>query len=177
MDSGRGVVCGLPCAVGHSDGEREFAHHVWDVLSDPVFAVGGRFRNLYLCIHSDWKVSILIGNKAVVAVVCLLLAMALMLQGVMVSSWLDEPESYTGMYMDDSGTMQIGEPKPNPNYMPEGSPQRKVCEFLNDFIPGGQSIQIMGSINEMARFCVYDLAWILVVSTFGVLIFRRKDLK
>ena len=122
-------------------------------------------------------VSILIGNKAVAAVVCLLLAMALMLQGVMVSSWLDEPESYTGMYMDDSGTMQIGEPKPNPNYMPEGSPERKVCEFLNDFMPGGQSIQIMGSLDEMARFCVYDLAWLLVLSTVGVLIFRRKDLK
>ena len=125
--------------------------------------------------------SILIGNRAVAAVVCLLLAIALMLLGFIIRSWLDEPETYSpGMIVeiaDESGTMQMGEPKPNPNYMPEGSPARKICEFLNDFMPGGQSIQIMGSLNEMAGFCVYDLAWIFAVSTFGILIFRRKDLK
>ena len=124
-------------------------------------------------------VSILIGSKAAAAVVCLLLVMALMFQGVVVRGWLDEPEYYSSdwMIVDDSGTMQMGEPVPNRNYMPEGSLERNICEFLNDFMPGGQSIQIMGSLDEMARFCVYDLAWLLVPSTVGILIFRRKDLK
>lgn len=124
-------------------------------------------------------VSILIGSKAAAAVVCLLLVMALMFQGVVVRGWLDEPEYYSSdwMIVDDSGTMQMGEPVPNLNYMPEGSLERNICEFLMCFMPGGQSIQIMGSLDEMARFCVYDLAWIFVLSTVGILVFRRKDLK
>ena len=123
-------------------------------------------------------VSILIGSKAAAAVVCLLLVMALMFQGVVVRGWLDEPEYYSpGMIVDSSGNLQMGESVPNRNYMPEGSLERNICEFLNDFMPGGQSIQIMGSLDEMARFCVYDLAWIIVLSTVGILVFRRKDLK
>ena len=122
--------------------------------------------------------SILIGNKAAAAVVCLLMAMALMIQGVMVRSWLDEPEYYTpDMVVDVNGNTQTEEPAPNRNYIPEGSPKRIICEFLNDFMPGGQSIQIMGRADEMIRFCIYDLVWIVGLSGMGVLLFRRKDLK
>ena len=121
-----------------------------------------------------------VGNKAGSAVVCILCALLLLMQAIVVESLLEEPEFYSpGVIISDDGTMTMeGEPEPNPNYIPEGSPKRAFYNFLMDFMPGGQALQIAGhTIDNLSKICLYDIGWLVVLTGAGVLIFRQKDLK
>ena len=102
------------------------------------------------------------------------------MQAIVVNSLLEEPEFYSpGIIISDDGTTtSVGEPEPNPNYIPEGSPKRAFYNFLMDFMPGGQALQIAGhTIDNLSKICLYDIGWLVVLTGAGVLIFRRKDLK
>ncbi|MGM9664055.1 MAG: ABC transporter permease subunit [Eubacteriales bacterium] len=121
-----------------------------------------------------------LGSKAGAAVVCILCALLLLMQAIVVESMLEEPEFYSpGVIISDDGTMTMeGEPEPNPNYIPEGSPKRAFLGFLMDFMPGGQALQISEhAVDNLVYMCLYDIGWLLVLTGAGVLIFRRKDLK
>ena len=121
-----------------------------------------------------------LGNKAGSAVVCILCALLLVMQGIIVKSMLEEPEFYgPEIIVSDSGEVSYsGEMEPNPNYIPEGSPKRAFYNFLMDFTPGGQALQISAqAIDNLSKMCFYDIGWLVVMTGVGVLIFRRKDLK
>ena len=121
-----------------------------------------------------------LGSKAGSAVVCILCALFLMMQGIVVKSMLEEPEFYAPeiVISDDGGVSYSGEMDPNPNYIPEGSPKRAFYNFLTDFMPGGQALQIAEqSTDSLVKICLYDIGWLVVLTVAGVLIFRRKDLK
>lgn len=121
-----------------------------------------------------------LGNKAGSAVVCILFALLLVMQGIVVKSMLEEPEFYGPeiIISDDGEVSYGGEMEPNPNYIPEGSPKRAFYNFLMDFMPGGQALQIAGhTIDNLSKICLYDIGWLVVLTGAGVLIFRRKDLK
>ena len=121
-----------------------------------------------------------LGNKAGSAVVCILCAILLFMQAVVVESMLEEPEYYSpGIIISDDGTMTMeGEPEPNPNYIPEGSPKRAFYNFLMDFTPGGQALQISAyAADNLSKICLYDIGWLVVLTGAGVLMFRQKDLK
>ena len=83
---------------------------------------------LLLCVFSAifTFVSILFDNKAGAAVVCMVLALLLIFQGIAIRTILDEPEFYAPispgvMVADCDEIPYAGEPEPNPNYLPEGS--------------------------------------------------------
>ena len=121
-----------------------------------------------------------LGSKAGAAVVCIFCAILLFMQAVVVESMLEEPEYYSpGIIISDEGTMTMeGEPEPNPNYIPEGSPKRAFYNFLMDFTPGGQALQISAyAADNLSKICLYDIGWLVVLTGAGVLIFRQKDLK
>lgn len=121
-----------------------------------------------------------LGSKAGSAVVCILCALFLMMQGIVVKSMLEEPEFYAPeiVISDDGGVSYSGEMDPNPNYIPEGSPKRAFYNFLMDFMPGGQALQIAEqSTGSLVKICLYDIGWLAALTVAGVLIFRRKDLK
>ena len=121
-----------------------------------------------------------LGSKAGAAVVCIFFAILLFMQAVVVESMLEEPEYYSpGIIISDEGTMTMeGEPEPNPNYIPEGSPKRAFYNFLMDFTPGGQALQISAyAADNLSKICLYDIGWLVVLTGAGVLIFRQKDLK
>lgn len=121
-----------------------------------------------------------LGNKAGSAVVCILCALLLVMQGIIVKSMLEEPEFYgPEIIVSDSGEVSYsGEMEPNPNYIPEGSPKRAFYNFLMDFTPGGQALQISAqAIDNLSKMCFYDIGWLVVLTVAGVLVFRRKDLK
>ncbi|MDD5908239.1 MAG: ABC transporter permease subunit [Clostridia bacterium] len=121
-----------------------------------------------------------LGNKAGSAVVCILFALLLVMQGIVVKSMLEEPEFYGPeiIISDDGEVSYGGEMEPNPNYIPEGSPKRAFYNFLMDFMPGGQALQIAGhTIDNLSKICLYDIGWLVVLTGAGVLIFRQKDLK
>ena len=121
-----------------------------------------------------------LGSKAGSAVVCILCALILLMQGIVVQSMLEEPEFYApDIMITESGEVScISEMEPNPNYIPEGSRKRAVYEFLIDFTPGGQAVQLSGyAVEDILKTCLYDIGWLAVLTGAGVLLFRRKDLK
>lgn len=139
-----------------------------------LFFVMAVFSSLFTLI------TMCIGNKAGSAVTCLLLTLALLMHGIVVNSILDEPEFFSpGYVITDEGEFEAdGELTPNPNYLPEGSTKRKVYEFMLDFVPGRQALQIAGMrYDSVKQIVLYDVGWIVVLNAVGLLVFKRKDLK
>lgn len=115
-------------------------------------------------------------NKAVSAVVCILLAFGLLFAGSYIYNRLEEPEYYSGYYVDESGTMQQGEPEKNPKYL--SGTQRQVYAFANDFLPGCQQIRLAsGEADQPWKMMGYSVIITVVTTAAGILIFKRKDLR
>ncbi len=115
-------------------------------------------------------------NKAVAAVLCVLLAFVLLFSGSYVNNRLREPEFNSSYYMDESGVMQEAEKTKNPRYLEET--ERKIYEFANDFLPGGQSIQIAsGGAAEPWKLTGYSGVILAAVTAAGIRTFKRKDLR
>ena len=96
----------------------------------------------------------LVKNRAfhiAAAVVCILCALLLVMQGIVVKSMLEEPEFYAPeiIISDDGGVSYSGEMERNPNYIPEGSRKRAFYNFLMDFTPGGQALRLQS-------FCIFS---------------------
>lgn len=119
-------------------------------------------------------------KKAVVAVVSLVLTIVLFLTAVAVSSMLNEPEYYPeSVYMDENGEFRNEPEQPNPNY-PTGV-QRKILEIVNDLNPTGQCIQLSGALDESGFvyktvFLLYAAGLILISTSAGLIIFKKKDI-
>ena len=120
-------------------------------------------------------VGMVCSNKAAVAVICLVALMLLMIGSSWVVAMLAEPEFYENYTLTD-GEMEVIENVRNPRY-PTGV-WRDVLEFLNDFLPTGQSMQY--SQTQVAH------PWLLALWSFlialgatlaGALVFRRKDIQ
>lgn len=119
--------------------------------------------------------AMLIPNRAVSAVVSILLALGLLVLGSVFYNALCEPEFYSGAILTANG-FEIGDPTPNPNYI-SGS-LRTVYQLLVDILPSGQAILLANHelgqpvLSMCASACI-----VLLTSTAGMAIFERKDLK
>ena len=103
------------------------------------------------------------GSKVGSAVVCILCALLLLMQAIVVNSLLEEPKFYSpGIIISEDGMMTtVGEPEPNPNYILKGSPKRTFYNFLMDFMPGGQALQIAEhAVDNLVKICLYDMGWL-----------------
>ena len=107
---------------------------------------------------------------------CILLAFVLIFLGVYITSALNEPEYLAGYsYTENGVTVEEPETK-NPNYI--SGTKRQVYEFMQDFTPGGQVLQVSDLDTEKpAMLALYDGIILLVATGFGMAFFRRKDLK
>lgn len=114
-------------------------------------------------------------NKAVTAVIAILIAIALLLVSAYINNRLEAPEFLSGVVITSEG-IQMGEPEANPSYL--GGTMRTIFEFLEDCLPSGQGIS-MAQI-EIGR-PVLSLVSSAVITLFtliiGIFAFRRKDLK
>ena len=66
----------------------------------------------------------------------------------------------------------------NPDYL-EGT-ERRIYEIFFEAIPGGQSLQLSGMLNEHTSYIEMfsaSLVWIVLSCGCGVILFRRKDLR
>ena len=125
-------------------------------------------------------ISMVLGKKAGSSVVCIILTVLVLVSGVVIQSTLDQDEFYSPEYtVTESGEIEYsGELEPNPNYLPEGSTKRAVYEFLLDFTPGGQVMQLSAiRIDRIGYMMLYDVGWFVVMTGAGILVFRRKSLK
>lgn len=116
-------------------------------------------------------------NKAVTAVISILLAFGILFAGTFILTRLSEPEYYEGyIYITDDGTREQEPREKNPKYL-EGT-KREVYAFFNDFLPGGQQMQLAeGSAENPGRLIGYSAVIIVVTTAAGIFLFRRKDLK
>lgn len=119
-------------------------------------------------------VAMLNTNKAVTAVICILLAFLFLLIGMQLNKMLSQPKTVLGMTIEDG--VETYEELPNPNYL--GDEERKIVQFAYDFTPGGQVAQCaaMDAVN-LSILPVYSLIITLAATGIGVFCFKKKDLK
>ena len=121
-------------------------------------------------------IAMLCQNKSHTVAGCILLAFVLIFFGVYITSALNEPEYFAGYSFTENGVTVEEAEERNPNYI--GGTKRKVYEFMQDFTPGGQVLQISDMDAEKpAMLALYDGIILLAATGFGMVIFRRKDLK
>lgn len=126
-------------------------------------------------------ISMLIHSKANASVVAILVAMAMTMSASYINARLSEPEyyeAYSVTFTDESGEVheEKSEKELNPYYL-RGA-KRKAYEFMLDFLPGCQMLQIAyQEVSDYVRLPLYSLGIIVVVSAGGMIWFRRQDLK
>ena len=109
-----------------------------------VFALSAAYTAIY-CFFA-----MLIHNRTITAITCIIFSFLLLFSGTVISNRLDESEYY---YIPDA-SLGIGEIDDgsnsewirNPDYL-EGT-ERRVYEIFFEAIPGGQSLQLSGMLNE-----------------------------
>lgn len=108
-------------------------------------------------------IGMLIQNKAIAPVICILIVFLSMGVITEVQRMLNQPEYY------EDGTL-------NPNYLTGET--REKYEFLYNALPAGQEIQYAGmktdNINDM---CLYAAGITIITTGAGIFFFRRKDIK
>ena len=141
-----------------------------------VFALSAAYTAIY-CFFA-----MLIHNRTITAIACIMLSFLLLFSGTVVSNRLDESEYY---YIPDA-SLGIGEIDDgsnsewihNPDYL-EGT-KRRIYEIVFEVIPGGQSLQLSGMLNEQTSYIEMfsaSLVWIVLSCGCGMLLFCRKDLR
>ena len=118
-------------------------------------------------------------NKALTAVINILAACFLLIISIYIMSRLRQPEFYSGYTLNtETGEIDVSEGEPNPDYL-RGT-EREVYQFLNDFLPTGQAINIpgQGELSQSPGLLAAYSASIIIVSTgIGVFAFRKRDVK
>lgn len=134
------------------------------------------FALMIACTALFTLIAMLCQNKSHTTAGCILLTFALLFAGVYISSTLEEPE-YLAAYSYTENGVTVEEPEQKNPYYITGM-KRQVYEFLQDLTPGGQVIQVseMG-VKKPVMLAVYDGLILLFVTGFGLIFFRREDLK
>ncbi len=140
---------------------------LWTVLT--VFLLAIAFSSVFTLI------AMLCQNKAIVAVICILLAFGCLMTGSILKRILDAPKTVPSYTMGEDKEPILTE-EPNPKYL-EGT-KREIVQTFYDIIPGGQAIQCasMEMVN-LPVLPVYSVIITGVATVTGVLVFRKKDLK
>ena len=123
-------------------------------------------------------VGMLCQNKAMTAVITILSVCLLFVASVYISAKLNEPETYPEISaFADDGSVIDDRDVPNPGYV-RGT-QRQIYEFLDEFLPTGQSV-ILTRGDKGASFLLmsaYSAGITAVAAGMGIFIFRKRDIK
>ncbi|MCM1192850.1 MAG: ABC transporter permease [Butyrivibrio sp.] len=118
--------------------------------------------------------AMMISNKAITAIVSVLLAFGMMMAALTCFSILEAPEVVPSVSFVD-GEMKTEEIQ-NPKYPSEE--KRKVCQILLDINPAGQMYQLGGrDVPDLKVLPIYSLGEFIVFAGAGILLFRKKELK
>mgnify|MGYP002798429461 FL=1 len=123
-------------------------------------------------------VGMLCQNKAMTAVITILSVCLLFAASVYISAKLNEPETYPEISaFADDGSVIDARDVPNPGYV-RGT-QRQIYEFLDEFLPTGQSV-ILTRGDKDASFLLmsaYSAGITAVAAGMWIFIFRKRDIK
>ena len=118
-------------------------------------------------------------NKALAAVVNILISVFMLVISIYILNKLAQPETYESLNHDtDTGQIMSSGIVSNPDYL-EGT-IRSIYQFFNDFLPTGQAVNITqngGLIQEPYLLTIYSGIIILASIVIGMLIFRKRDIK
>lgn len=123
----------------------------------------------------------LIHNKAAYCVAALLLSMFFLMSAMIINNKLTQEEyyeAYSFTYTDASGVTHEEHEKrrPNPEYL-TGS-KRQAYEFLYDFLPGCQMLQIARQeLERPERLPPYSFILFGATTGAGLFFFRKKNIK
>lgn len=123
--------------------------------------------------------AMLVDNRTVSSVLALILTLVLLMIGSYLYNRLDAPATIRGYELSVDGELVDTGVLPNPDYIPEG-PVRELCEFLDIFLPGGQTAHYCDmdmSADRVGAMIASDAAILLITTALGLVLFRRKDLK
>ena len=121
-------------------------------------------------------ISMLCCNKSYSVAICIILSLALLFAGIRILSALNEPEYFGAYSYTENGKTIEEEAEKNPHYLT--GTKRDVYEFMYDFVPGGQTLQISNMKAEHSgHLAIYDSLIFVVTTGCGVFVFRRKELK
>ena len=115
-------------------------------------------------------------NKAITAVVSLLLVLGLVYLSSAIGNALTEPEmTYDGITITMDG-VQFGEEIQNPAHV-DGF-NRTLYEFVYDLLPTGQLIQMYcQDFSRCARWPVFSMVLFVLITAIGFLAFRKRDIR
>lgn len=124
-------------------------------------------------------ISMLVHSKANASVTAILLSIVLVVAAMSIHSRLQEPEyydTYVYSYTDGADESEYTEQEKNPDYL--SGTKRRVYEFLDDFLPSCQMLQIAGQApTSPVRLPLYSLLIFAATTGCGCFFFRRKNLK
>lgn len=115
-------------------------------------------------------------NKAITAVVSLLLVLGLVYLSSAIGNALTEPEmTYDGITITMDG-VQFGEEIQNPAHV-DGF-NRTLYEFVYDLLPTGQLIQMYcQDFSRCARWPMFSMVIFVLLTAIGFLAFRKRDIR
>lgn len=126
-------------------------------------------------------IAMLIHSKSHSVVVAIIVSIVLLIGAFVIANGLNQPEYTSSVSVSasedgvNSSDNQIVMEK-NPYYL--SGAKRDVYEFLYDFLPGCQTMQILEqNPAHPARLPVYSLILIVITTACGVFVFRKKDIK
>lgn len=145
-------------------------------ISAPTFALymvdGLLVTIVYAAIFT--LVSMLSGNKATAAVLCMLLLLGMAIVGVYNQGLLSQPEMIEQARMVD-GEMVIETVK-NHRYI--SGVKREICQFIADVLPvtQGSMIESLEAVHPKLM-ALYSVVWIIAATGAGLFFFERKNIK
>ncbi|MCI9276648.1 ABC transporter permease [bacterium D16-50] len=120
-------------------------------------------------------VSMLFTHKALSQILTILLFLGLLLLAGNLYTALQEPEMISNITITMEEGMKMADPTPNPKYV--SGDLRNVYQFLVDFLPTGQCLQMYSSeIAHPLRMMLSSLSIFIGTTAIGIVFFRRKDL-
>ncbi len=122
-------------------------------------------------------VAMMISNKAITAIVSIMLAFGMMIAALSCLNILQAPEFFESAVItnQETGSVEIIK-EPNPKYPSEE--KKKVCQTLLDINPAGQMFQLAGrAAPDFKVLPLYSLGEFIVFAGAGILLFKKKELK
>jgi len=151
-------------------GKMTMAAHQLAVFLCSTFCCTFAFAAVFVLISTQ------ITNRAFSSVACIgSLLLMILLSSRLISLLQIAPEARDMLALVD-GKPVFSDPYPNPMYV--AGVKRTIMEFVSDFLPTGQSIQMSNlEAERVSRFPLLSGAFVVFTSSVGLLAFRRKDIQ
>ena len=122
-------------------------------------------------------ISMNIGSKATSLVVSIVLLIAILLMASFcINALAEEPMTYSNIVITVENGVQFGDLIENPAYV-DGT-QRTIYELIADILPTGQTIQLnVLEFERVARWPLFSLIMLIIVTVAGYISFRKRDIR